>query len=61
MSRQGWFSDAEDPPSATFRWQPCLQLDGWCLSIDVWFESKEDCDNFILTNVLDQPLLDGLS
>lgn len=55
----GWFSDIdrEEAPSGTHQWQPCLQLEGWCPSIDVWFESKEACDEFIRTEILGKPML----
>jgi hypothetical protein len=63
MTRQGWFSDI-DPDTAiddTFRWQACLQLEGWCPTIDVWFDTKEDCDTFIRDEVVGKPALDSPS
>jgi PadR family transcriptional regulator, regulatory protein PadR len=59
VARRGWFSDIdpEEAPSETHQWQPCLQLDGWCPNFDVWFASKEECDDFIRRDILGQPML----
>lgn len=62
MRRRGWFSDIDPdgaPPDG-YQWQPCLQLDGLCLSFDVWHGSKEDCDDFILTEIIGRPFLDAV-
>lgn len=61
--KHGWFSDteAEDAPgySPAYPWTPCLQLDGWCPTIGVWFATKEECDRFIKDNLLGQRLYDA--
>jgi len=60
LYRKGWFSDAvpDGAPSDRYQWQPCLQLDGLCLSMDdVWCPSKEDCDHFIRTEIVGKPML----
>jgi hypothetical protein len=54
----GWFSDvSEDAPTDSHRWQPCLQLDGMCLSFDIWHDTKEACDEFIRTEIVGRPWL----
>lgn len=50
-----WFSDIamrDQTHPDDYPWQPCLQLDGMCLSLGIWFASKDECDQFILSDVV---------
>lgn len=56
--RQGWFSDVDNEDGVgEYRWQPCLQLDGWCPSMPAWFRSKEECDAFIRDEIIGKEML----
>lgn len=60
MNDQGWFSDCGDVSKQTgaYIWQPCLQLGGGHIPcFEVWFDSKEACDEFIRDEVLGQTWL----
>jgi len=55
--KTGWFADianVDDPllKSDGYRWQPCLQLGGWCPSLDVWFATEAECERFIKDEIL---------
>lgn len=52
MLGTGWFSAIDEDASTDFQWQPCLQLEGWGPTLDVWFASKEECDRFIAGDVI---------
>jgi len=55
MSDRFWFSDIamrDQPHPEQHPWQPCLQLDGFCLSIEMWFASKDECDAFIQSDIV---------
>ena len=58
--RQGWFADTYDEKQGNFTWQPCLQLDGYCPSMPVWFETKYECDVFIRDEILSQGWFPGV-
>lgn len=49
-----WFADVD--PSATtetYRWQPCLETGtGHIPSFEMWFDSKEACEEWIREHVL---------
>jgi hypothetical protein len=50
---QGWFADVDpDVQGTSHQWQPCLQLDGMCLSFEVWFTTEAGCLEFIRENVI---------
>lgn len=68
--RVGWFADVEDverdpdgnqasPSLPGYEWQPVLQTAGLCLSMDIWFPSKGECEKWISDNVLGKGLIDG--
>lgn len=60
MSEVGWFACYEDERGTAFPWTPALQCEGsLCPNFDVWFESKEACEDFIRTEILGKPLLAG--
>ena len=40
-----------------FPWQPVLQLDGHVLSLDIWFETEEECAAWIRAEVIGRGLL----
>lgn len=48
-----WFADvgdSEDAPrhrDGSLYWQPCVQSDGLCVSIDIWFDTEPECVRFI--------------
>lgn len=55
MNDTFWFSDIamrDQTHQHDYPWQPCLQLDGMCLSLEIWFASKDECDQFILSDVV---------
>lgn len=57
MTREGWFADvgdADDP----YGWQPCLQSDGYCVGIEMWFQSKSECESFIRGHILGRGMYD---
>ena len=44
----GWFSEQnEDAPNPRFPWQPFFQHPAGCLSLSVWFETKDHCEMFV--------------
>jgi len=45
----GWFSDIDETKDM---WQPRLQAGGFCPCIDMWFQTKADCDEFIQDNII---------
>lgn len=54
----GWFADIDSDQTGEYRWQPCLQLDGWCPPLPVWFKTEQDCLDFIRTEVISQGIYD---
>jgi hypothetical protein len=59
VSASGWFADAGDDDSrARYPWQPFLQLEAMCLPFPMWFSSEQDCEEFIRTHIIGQPMLD---
>lgn len=57
MNKRGWFADV-DPEMKAFKWQPCCQVDGMVQSLDIWFSSKEGCEDWIREEVLGLGMLD---
>lgn len=60
--RRGWFSDPcdEEDAVAGYRWQPYLETGtGFIPPIQVWFATKEACDEFIATEVIGVGWLPG--
>lgn len=56
----GWFADVDpDVTSGEHVWQPCLQLEGMCLPIEVWFSTEAECLEFIRENVIGQGEIAG--
>ena len=58
MSKYGWFADIDEESPEGYPWQPCLQLDMHCVDIEVWFESREACEQFIRDEILGKPMLE---
>jgi hypothetical protein len=56
MEPTGWFADID--PDVDHRWQPCLQLGGWCPSMPVWFKSEQECLDFIRDEIIGQGMYD---
>lgn len=53
----GWWSDVDNEVAGPWNWQPVLTYDGGQLqSLEVWFRSKEECDQFIRDHVAGRPL-----
>ena len=51
MIDRGWFADPSDEYPEF--WQAFLQTDIGCFPIDgIWFTSKEQCEEFIHTDIL---------
>lgn len=50
----GWFADIDKEARSDYAYQPCLQLNGMCLSFDVWFATEEECLDFIHNEVIGQ-------
>lgn len=54
--KAGWFADrdASDGPVKRSGWQPCLQTKsfGACIDIDLWFDTREKCEQFIRDEIL---------
>jgi len=49
----GWFSDIDEgQDSDAYRWQPCIQTEALVSSLQIWFASKVECDNFIRDQVI---------
>ena len=42
----GWYPDIDDS-MPNFKWQPCVQVDGLTLSLDVWYRTEDECHQFI--------------
>jgi hypothetical protein len=57
VSDRGWFAEPTHETPA-YPWQPTLQTDGLCLSLTVWFETKDECEAWIRANVLDAEMLE---
>jgi len=59
MGETGWFADTNDQGPKGWPWQPCLQAaEGICLSIDTYFRTKDECENFIREYILDRDMYD---
>lgn len=50
MSR-GWFADVDTDATGDFIWQPCVQTDADCLDIEIWFDSKAACEDYIRDHI----------
>jgi len=51
----GWFADIEDEGDY---WQAFLQNDIGCFPLDgIWFQSKEQCEEFIRTDILGKEMI----
>lgn len=59
-ARQGWFADVDpdEQPSPRYPWQPVLQIDGMCMSIDVWHANQKACEAFIRDRIIGQGMID---
>jgi hypothetical protein len=55
--RYGWFADTSEDSPKDYPWQPCLQLDMYCADIDIWFESREACEQWIKNELLGKEML----
>ncbi len=58
MKRTGWFADTSDDAPKNFPYQPCLQLDGMCMDFDIWFATREECEEWIRKEVIGQEMFD---
>jgi len=48
-----WFADVDEDTEPGFPWRPYLQLHGMCIPLEtISFSSKEQCEDFIRTDVL---------
>lgn len=49
-----WFADTDEDGPPQGRWRPYLQTDSsMCIPLEgIWFASKEQCEDFIRTDVL---------
>jgi len=50
-----WFADIDQdqPADQPYRWQPCLETGtGHIPCFEVWFPSKEDCEDWIRKYVI---------
>jgi len=57
--RPHWFADIDTdwPEEPRPRWQPCLEtLTGHVPCLDVWFDSREECEQWIREFVIGAPL-----
>ena len=52
MGERGWFADISSDEGMEDRWQPHIQCEGVCPSLDVWFETEEDCNQFIREQII---------
>lgn len=50
----GWFADRDPEDRNDMAWQPVLQLDGMCVSAEVWFSTEGECNAFIADNIIGQ-------
>ena len=52
-AQTGWFADIDDEQDGTDVWQPCLETGtGHIPSFEVWFPSKQACEQWIAKNVI---------
>lgn len=58
---RGWFADIGDEGEAPdrFPWQPNVQVNGLILPLTVWFETREQCEEFIRCELVGLGWLDG--
>lgn len=57
--KTGWFADLDQEAPDPHKWQPCLQAEeGICLSFEIWFKSKEECERYIQGRILGQEMID---
>lgn len=53
---RGWFADPSDEYPEL--WQAFLQADFGCFPLDgVWFKSKDDCEQFIVREILGKEMI----
>jgi hypothetical protein len=56
MGNRGWFADPSDEYPEL--WQAFLQAECGCFPLDgIWFESKDDCEQFIVREVLGKEMI----
>lgn len=59
-----WFADidtSEDAPrhrDGSYYYQPCVQHESLCTSIDIWFDTEAECVRFI-KSIVGLPVDDG--
>lgn len=47
-ARPHWFADVDDEQDGDYVWQPCLETGvGHIPCFEVWFNSKEACEDWI--------------
>lgn len=47
-----WFADIDTEQVGDYQWQPVLELDGMCLSTNIWFRTKAECVAFIVDSII---------
>ena len=53
---RGWFADRSDDRAG---WSPHLQISGAILPLPVWFDTRDECENFIRAELIGQGWVDG--
>ena len=58
--RKMWFADIDEDADQRWPWQPILQLDGMCMSVDsVHFATRDECEWFIREHLVGSGWMDG--
>lgn len=50
--KQGWYSAHDAENGFYMEWQPTLQTDGQILEVEIYFATKEECDQFIKDRII---------
>jgi hypothetical protein len=55
-----WFADIDNEADEPYVWQPCLETgEGLVPHIEIWFDSKERCEDWIRKYLIGAPLEDA--
>lgn len=57
MTKRFWLADIDREADPPYIWQPCLETGtGIVLCFEIWFETKQECEEWIRQHVIGAPL-----
>lgn len=56
-ARIGWFANTSHEQPG--KWQPVIETNAGCHSIDTWFDTEADCQQFIHDYIAGHPCIDN--